>query len=70
VTARRRSSTTWGIKWINHWSAGAHFKRPDQARDFMLGLPYAVKHAAAGCDLALYQAGADQHLLTTRWAGC
>lgn len=52
-----------GLKWINHWSAGAYFKRPDQAQDFMLGLPYAVKHAAAGCDLALYQAGADQHRL-------
>ncbi len=50
-----------GLKWINHWSAGLHFKQPPQAKDFMLGLLCAAKHAAAPCDLVLYQAGADQH---------
>ncbi len=47
--------------WVRHFTAGAAFHSPRQAPDFLARLPHLVK-AMDGCDLVLYQAGADQHV--------
>lgn len=47
--------------WVDHFTAGADYTRPDQARAFFAALP-ARLDAMRGCDLVLYQAGADPHV--------
>lgn len=46
---------------IRHFSAGAEFDRPEQAAQFLRDLPDIVRDFE-GCDLVLYQAGADPHI--------
>ena len=46
---------------VQHDSIGEHFHHPSQARQFIDELPDRVS-AFAGCDLLLYQAGADPHI--------
>ncbi len=50
-----------GLGWITHWSAGAEYKHPCQADDFLSWITTTVKQMA-DCDLLIYQAGADQHV--------
>ena len=47
------------IDWIQHVSQ-EHWN-PDEAGPFMAGLPEVVR-SFAGCDLLIYQAGADPHI--------
>lgn len=46
--------------WIAHYSAGAHFHYPSHAKAFLEKIPEIVWQFA-GCDIILYQAGADPH---------
>lgn len=46
---------------IQHYTAGAEFDRPEQAASFLRGLPERVREFS-GCDVLLYQAGADPHI--------
>lgn len=50
-----------GLDWIVHYTAGREFGRPDQALDFLKGIPDRMRHFA-DCDVLLYQAGADPHI--------
>ena len=50
---------TLNIDWIQHVSQ-EHWN-PDEAGPFMAGLPEVVR-GFAGCDLLIYQAGADPHI--------
>lgn len=50
---------TLNIDWIEHVSQ-EHWN-PDEAGPFMAGLPEVVR-SFAGCDLLIYQAGADPHI--------
>lgn len=50
-----------GADWVVHYSAGRHWRSPAQAERFLAEIP-AVVDTMAGCDLVLYQAGADPHL--------
>ena len=61
-----------GIDWITHFSAGYRYCMPVQAGEFLEAIPD-ITCMMAGCDLVLYQAGADPHIndplggfLTTR----
>ena len=54
LIARHRAS-----RWIRHATAGRHY--PRDARRFLALLPRLVR-AFAGCDVLLYQAGADPHV--------
>jgi acetoin utilization deacetylase AcuC-like enzyme len=47
--------------WVRHFSGGATYRRPSQARAFFEELPK-VLDAMQDCDLVLYQAGADPHI--------
>jgi len=47
--------------WVHHFTAGLTFQRPDQAPDFFARLP-SILAAFAGCEVVLYQAGADPHI--------
>lgn len=47
--------------WVEHFTAGSEYTRPEQATAFFAGLP-ARLDAMRGCDLVLYQAGADPHV--------
>lgn len=46
---------------VQHHSIGEHFHHPSQAQQFIAELPDRVS-AFAGCDVLLYQAGADPHI--------
>jgi acetoin utilization deacetylase AcuC-like enzyme len=50
-----------GIDWITHFSAGRSYSHPQQAAEFLSNIPGIVSRFA-GCDLLLYQAGADPHI--------
>lgn len=50
-----------GLHWVEHYSAGAWWDRPDQARAFLEEIPEILRRFA-DCDLLLYQAGADPHV--------
>jgi acetoin utilization deacetylase AcuC-like enzyme len=52
---------TLGIRWIEHFTAGANFSRQRQADEFLRKLP-AIVESMRRCDLILYQAGADPHI--------
>jgi len=47
--------------WIDHHTAGATARRPDEAGAFLRRLP-AIVRGMKGCDVILYQAGADPHV--------
>ena len=50
-----------GIDWVKHFSAGKVFSHAWQAEEFLNSIPKIVNQMA-GCDLVLYQAGADPHI--------
>jgi acetoin utilization deacetylase AcuC-like enzyme len=50
-----------GIDWVKHFSAGEVFSHAWQAEEFLNSIPKIVNQMA-GCDLVLYQAGADPHI--------
>lgn len=49
------------IDWIVHFSAGYRYHTPEQAGEFLDAIPD-ITCMMAGCDLVLYQAGADPHI--------
>ncbi|HPG93348.1 MAG TPA: hypothetical protein PLR28_02200 [Dokdonella sp.] len=50
-----------GLHWVEHYSAGAWWERPEQAERFLDEIPQILARFA-DCDLLLYQAGADPHV--------
>jgi acetoin utilization deacetylase AcuC-like enzyme len=46
---------------VPHYSAGATWHQPDRAEEFLRTLPSIVE-SFSGCDVLLYQAGADPHV--------
>ncbi|MBL0028996.1 MAG: hypothetical protein IPO95_07985 [Rhodanobacteraceae bacterium] len=50
-----------GLHWISHYTAGQKFLWPEQAGAFLDAIPTHVA-LMAGCDVVLYQAGADPHI--------
>jgi acetoin utilization deacetylase AcuC-like enzyme len=48
-------------QWVHHFTAGKTYRRRAQAPEFFARLP-AVLNECAGCDVVLYQAGADPHV--------
>ncbi len=50
-----------GIDWVVHYTAGRHFHSASQADDFLARIPGIVA-TMRGCDVILYQAGADPHV--------
>ena len=49
------------IDWIRHYSAGEHYGSPADATRFLSSIPGLVARMK-GCDVILYQAGADPHI--------
>ena len=49
------------IDWIEHYSAGEHYGFATEARRFLSSIPGLVA-GMKGCDVILYQAGADSHI--------
>ncbi len=47
--------------WIEHFTAGASYHLPPDAPGFFEALP-GVLRSMSGCDVVLYQAGADPHV--------
>ena len=47
--------------WVKHYSSGASFYSQNQAEEFLVKIPKIMK-LMDGCDLILYQAGADPHI--------
>lgn len=47
--------------WLLHYTAGAEYRRADQAEGFLQRIPELVQRFV-DCDLLLYQAGADPHI--------
>ena len=50
-----------GIDWVDHYTTGRSYQRPIHAEAFFAELPDRLR-AMAGCDVVLYQAGADPHV--------
>ena len=50
-----------GLDWVAHYSAASEWDRADQAERFLAQIPECMARFA-GCDLLLYQAGADPHI--------
>jgi acetoin utilization deacetylase AcuC-like enzyme len=50
-----------GIDWIEHYTAGRHYKSASQAQEFLAKIPSFVDRMR-NSDLILYQAGADPHV--------
>ena len=50
-----------GESRVQHYSVGEHFHQPADAARFLAELPELVD-SFAGCDVLLYQAGADPHI--------
>ena len=54
--------SAFGLDWIYHYTAGAHFYSKFQTDLFLDIIQKEIKRMKSfGCDLILYQAGADQH---------
>jgi len=51
-----------GLDWISHFTYGAAPAKRDTIREWLDALPGVVERTAAGCDVVLYQAGADPHV--------
>lgn len=47
------------LDFVEHFTAGLTFKRADQARGFLDGLPALIKKRFYNCNVLIYQAGAD-----------
>jgi len=47
--------------WVHHFTAGRHYERQGDAAGFFAALPEILR-GFDGCDLVLYQAGADPHV--------
>jgi acetoin utilization deacetylase AcuC-like enzyme len=52
---------TQKIDWVRHFTAGRYFDHPNQTKSFFDSLPQILAHFV-GCDVVLYQAGADPHI--------
>jgi acetoin utilization deacetylase AcuC-like enzyme len=50
-----------GASFVRHFTAGAHYSVEGEGPRMLAELPSQVR-AMAGCDVVLYQAGADQHI--------
>lgn len=50
-----------GASFVTHFTAGAHYNVEGQGPRMLAELPDRVR-MMAGCDVVLYQAGADQHI--------
>jgi len=50
------------LKWVEHFTAGAHYHRADQAETFLKALPGIMRQRFHSCDVLLYQAGADPYV--------
>lgn len=50
------------LKWIEHFTGGAHYHRPEQAETFLKALPGIMKRRFHDCDVLIYQAGADPYV--------
>ncbi len=50
-----------GADWVAHESVARRYRRPEHAARFFAGLADTVR-SFAGCDVLLYQAGADPHV--------
>jgi acetoin utilization deacetylase AcuC-like enzyme len=50
-----------GCKFVEHYTAGEHYQVEEDAPRMLAELPACVRRMA-GCDVVLYQAGADQHV--------
>jgi acetoin utilization deacetylase AcuC-like enzyme len=48
-------------RWIDHFSGGEHFTTRSDAAELLAHLPRRI-HQMRGCDVVLYQAGADPHV--------
>lgn len=57
---------TGSNSWIPHYTGGAHFRYPFQVNSFFEQLPGILK-SFLGCDILLYQAGADPHVRDGGW---
>lgn len=51
-----------GLNFIEHWSCGREYSRPDQAEDAISAVTRNMKRMSRSCDVVLYQAGADAHI--------
>lgn len=49
------------LRHVVHYSAGRHYRSPRQAEGFLEAIP-GILAEFEGCDVILYQAGADPHL--------
>lgn len=48
--------------WLRHFTAGESFRRREQVGAFFARLDEELRAIAGGCDVVLYQAGADPHV--------
>ena len=55
IIAKRR------LRWIEHYTAGSKWRHRSQAAEFLKRIPGIVDEMS-GCDVILYQAGADPHV--------
>jgi acetoin utilization deacetylase AcuC-like enzyme len=51
-----------GISWMRHYTYGLDPATQENAASWLDALPQLVRERVQGCDLVLYQAGADPHL--------
>ncbi|MGB0132846.1 hypothetical protein [Dokdonella sp.] len=51
----------FGLRWVEHYSAGAWWDQVEQAERFLGEIP-AIMQRFSNCDVLLYQAGADPHV--------
>jgi acetoin utilization deacetylase AcuC-like enzyme len=47
--------------WVDHFTAGDHYMERRHAAELLAHLPWRIR-AMRGCDVVLYQAGADPHV--------
>lgn len=52
---------TLKLDYVVHYSAGREYRKPEQSTDFIRSVPQHVG-AMQGCQVILYQAGADPHV--------
>lgn len=50
-----------GAEWVVHFTAGRDYHSPQQAEPFLANIP-SILNTFRGCDVVLYQAGADPHI--------
>ena len=50
-------------KWVEHFTAGAHYVKPSQAKTFLKALPGIMRQRFHGCDVLIVQLGADPYVL-------